>query len=881
MIGGAFLAGSVVGKMVLDRTKWAQSVQKVKEDERSLKQFSERTTKRFQALGAAMTITGGVIVGALGSTIKAASDAEETYAKFGTVFQDVSEQAETAADNLAESYGVSSTAARDMLGATGDLLTGLGVMPGIALDLSEKTQQLAVDLASFTNYSGGAKGASEALTNAMLGERESIKSLGIVITEEMVKERLLAEGKDNLTGLAYKQAAAEATLQIAMDQSKNAIGDYARTSDSFANQQRLLKARLQDVATTLGQQLLPIATKIVNGITKVVQKVKEWTDAHPELTQRLVKIAAIVGSVMLALGPLVIALPKLVSGFSAAGKAIQGVSALMGVLKGASLAALGPVTLLTAALGALALGYMKVKKARDEANKSAQRSLDQEGKLFRKIKEATDAAGLSERQFLKLRDAYHGNAAALAMAIKRGKEGKELQDAYTKVCEKQKETVEAQTSATDDFSAALQNNLIPQIESAKEKQKDWTDYLSELGIKTLQQKQDRVDELEGYLRQLEQAYKDGKLSLEDYRTAVETTSEEIASLTETVVDTIPAAGREFDLVFTEMTSKAAEFPKAVKPAAEETATVFGETSQYIKDEWTLGLKDMLMGARSFKDVAGSIWGGIKNQFFTLVSQLISKWTLGFVAKALGGIKDVAGGLTSGIGNAAKGLGSLFGGVGGKVKDLIGGIGKLAGGLSPGGILGGAIGGLIGGLAGGMGKATKNHIKDLVQNTNNILATLRTDFRDNQFNWFLAKYDQMIEGLHGIIPRKFDAVNKRLDNVKSYAKRTAEASEALVKAIKNVTSAANGAVIDRTQLVMAHGSRRNPEIIARSDALKNIMAQQMRQQQVNIQNEQTVKMQGLMITDRDYARQRMVPEMLAALENDGRFKDRLKRILLET
>ena len=94
---------------------------------------------------------------------------------------------------------------------------------------------LAADLASFTNYSGGAEGASNALTKALLGERESVKALGIVIREEDVQNRLAAAGKDKLTGAAMLQAKAEATLAIAMEQSKNAIGDYARTSDSASN----------------------------------------------------------------------------------------------------------------------------------------------------------------------------------------------------------------------------------------------------------------------------------------------------------------------------------------------------------------------------------------------------------------------------------------------------------------------------------------------------------------------------------------------------------------------------------------------------------------------------------------------------------------------
>ncbi|UCD57869.1 MAG: hypothetical protein JSV16_01800, partial [Candidatus Hydrogenedentota bacterium] len=186
-------------------------------------------------IGRVMMVAGAAISGAVGMIVKKASDAEETFAKFGTVFNSVITDAEEAVGELTDRYGLSMNAARDMMSSTGDLLTGLGMQSDVALTLSKRTQQLSVDLASFTNYQGGAKGASEALSKAMLGERESVKSLGIVITEEMVKERLLREGKEKLTGQALLQAKAEATLAIAVDQSKNAIGDYERTSGSLAN----------------------------------------------------------------------------------------------------------------------------------------------------------------------------------------------------------------------------------------------------------------------------------------------------------------------------------------------------------------------------------------------------------------------------------------------------------------------------------------------------------------------------------------------------------------------------------------------------------------------------------------------------------------------
>lgn len=920
-MGGAFLAGSVVGKMVLDRTKWAQSIEKVKGDERSLRGFSERTTKRLQGLGTAMTLTGGIIVGALGGMIKVASDAEETYAKFGTVFKDVSGAAENAAENLAESYGVSTMAAKDMLGATGDLLTGLGVMPGVALDLSEKTQQLAIDLASFTNFSGGATGASDALTKAMLGERESIKSLGIVITEEMVKERLLSEGKGKLTGLAQKQAAAEATLAIAYEQSKNAVGDYARTSDSFANQSRLLKARLQDVAVTLGTQLLPVATQIVTGITKVVAKVKEWTEAHPQLTERLVKIAAVVGTVMLALGPMLIMLPKLVRGFESVGKVIKGVSDITNKLKKINLLSLGPIALVVAALAGLAYGYMKVKEAQKKAREAAERYDVANANLFKKLEKSATAAGMTKGEFTKLRIEYDNNSAALAMAIKRGKESKELQESLAKVGKEHAAEIKNQKDALGDLGGAFNN-----VTTAG---KEWLEYLKNVGILTTEQKRSKADELYGVIDNLNKAYADGKLNLTDWTTAVKKANGEIAKLTSTEAITLDQqrdgaailrqlpplvqgytyamqTGEErvrdwakanhigfeeaqrgmYDLTSTMMKFAGIvmpELPKAaedawpqMKKAADKTQTAWTEASQYIKDQWTMGLKDMLMGAKSFRDVAKGIWGSIKEQFFTLVAQMISKWTIGFIGNL---ISSTAKGATDAIGT--------LGDVGKNLIDGVKDVGKkvldVAKGFSPGGIaqgvITGAVSGLVSGLVGGgFPKASQNHLKDLVQNSNNILATLRLDFRDAQYNRMLGHMSESQRHLFEIQARA-DRRNQLLTKSEDYLSVIAKRSEGILNAIKSVTSASNGAVLNSTQLVMAHGTPSNPEIIARQSALQNVMRQQQLQQQINMQLQQKVEMRGLMITDRDYTRQRMMPEILAALENDGRFKDRMKRILL--
>lgn len=218
-----------------------------------------------QAFGAVRAVVGGLI--------SELSDSEETANKFGVVFKQTSAEANAAVSDLASNFGLAKTEAQDLLAATGDLLSGFGFTSDLTLSLSRDVQKLAVDLASFTNFSGGARGASEALTKALLGERESVKALGIAILEEDVKARVKQlEAMGRFTDETERQRKAIATLTIAQEQSKNAIGDFERSQDSFANQSRILNAALKDLRIELGEALLPAVTSLVSGVNQLISE---------------------------------------------------------------------------------------------------------------------------------------------------------------------------------------------------------------------------------------------------------------------------------------------------------------------------------------------------------------------------------------------------------------------------------------------------------------------------------------------------------------------------------------------------------------------------------------------------------------------------------
>jgi hypothetical protein len=297
--------------------------------EGKLKDFGTKAQKIGTALTVGLT-TPLLLIGR--ASLRAASDAEETASKFETVFSAISGKAEESFKSLRNEYGLSSTASKQLLGDTGDLLSGFGFSQDAALDLATQVAKLGVDLASFTNFSGGAKGASEALTKALLGERESVKALGISILDEDVKKQVAINTAKGLTFETERQAKAYATLDIALAQSKNSIGDFSRTSDQFANQQRIASERIKEVSESLGKVFLPLATKVAGIVIEAANSFNELSDSTKETIVILGSIAASIGPVLLVFGTAIKLLPLFIAGFAGLGKAMVLATGPIGLL---------------------------------------------------------------------------------------------------------------------------------------------------------------------------------------------------------------------------------------------------------------------------------------------------------------------------------------------------------------------------------------------------------------------------------------------------------------------------------------------------------------------------------------------------------------------
>lgn len=335
---------------------------KLRSFNRQMKRAKEMATKTTEELnniargvrniGAGLTVGITLPVVLLGkSMVTAASDAEESNQKFDVVFGNLRKESNKTADTFAKDFGLATSTSKELLGSTGDLLTGFGFTQERALSLADEVQRLGGDLASFQNIQGGARVAGERLTKGILGETENLKTLGIVVRQDtkefknMVKQIQVAEK------VTEQQAKVLTIFRMATNQSKNAIGDFARTQDSAANQMKIAGERIKNLRERFGKLLLPIVVKVTRVLIRLVDFLSNLPKPIKAVILLMAGFAAVVGPLVLILGLLAqaliaikvaaIALAPILSAFGVAGLVALAPLLLKLALIATALAAIG------------------------------------------------------------------------------------------------------------------------------------------------------------------------------------------------------------------------------------------------------------------------------------------------------------------------------------------------------------------------------------------------------------------------------------------------------------------------------------------------------------------------------------------------------------
>lgn len=237
--------------------------------------------KAGKALAAAFAVKKIIDFGR--SAIQLGSDLTEVQNVVDVTFPRMSKQVDDFARNAAQSFGLSETMAKKFTGTFGAMAKAFGFSEGAAYDMSTTLTGLAGDVASFYNLSQDE--AYTKLKSVFTGETETLKDLGIVMTQNALDSYAMANGYGKVTAKMSEAEKVALRYKFVQDQLALATGDFTRTSDQWANQVRLLQLNFDSLKATIGQGLINVLTPVIQVINTIIGKLMSLANAFKSFTE--------------------------------------------------------------------------------------------------------------------------------------------------------------------------------------------------------------------------------------------------------------------------------------------------------------------------------------------------------------------------------------------------------------------------------------------------------------------------------------------------------------------------------------------------------------------------------------------------------------------
>lgn len=208
------------------------------------------------------------IGGFLKDSISEAVDLGENASKVGVVFGDMADEVEAFASTASTALGQSRNQALEAAGTFGSLFVGMGIGQEKAAGLSTDLVGLASDMASFGNATP--QEALDALRSGLIGESEPLRRFGVMLNAASIEQEAVRLGLMETGGELTDAAKAQAVYSLAMQQTSIQHGDFQRTSEGLANQQRIMSAQFTDLSTNVGGLFVPVLANAAGLLTGTV-----------------------------------------------------------------------------------------------------------------------------------------------------------------------------------------------------------------------------------------------------------------------------------------------------------------------------------------------------------------------------------------------------------------------------------------------------------------------------------------------------------------------------------------------------------------------------------------------------------------------------------
>lgn len=248
---------------------------------------AKQATSIFSGMG--KKIAAGLSIAAFTKFTKdcleVGSNITEVQNVVDTAFKGLSGSADEWASNAMTNFGLSELSAKKYMGVFGQMNDAMGITGKTALDMAENVTGLTGDVASFYNL--GTNEAYTKLKSIWTGETETLKDLGVVMTQTNLDTYALNNGFGKTTAKMTEQEKVMLRYQYVTSALSNATGDFVKTQDSWANQTRILSLRFEQLKASLGKGFIALFTPILRGLNTVLAGLQKVADGFATFTQML------------------------------------------------------------------------------------------------------------------------------------------------------------------------------------------------------------------------------------------------------------------------------------------------------------------------------------------------------------------------------------------------------------------------------------------------------------------------------------------------------------------------------------------------------------------------------------------------------------------
>lgn len=268
-----------------------EELQKVQQQTKKATSAVERQTEKIKsafgkigkAVAVAFSVTALISFGK--SCIELGSALAEVQNVVDVTFGAMSETINHFARDALEQFGLSETSAKKYTSTLGAMLKSMGIATNQAAEMSMEMAGLAADMASFYNLENDA--AFEKIRAGISGETEPLKQLGINMSVANMEAYALSQGITKAYNAMSQQEQAILRYNYLLSVTKDAQGDFARTSDGWANQVRVLTERFNALKAAIGQGLIAVLTPVIRVLNQLLAKILTVTDAFSNFISKI------------------------------------------------------------------------------------------------------------------------------------------------------------------------------------------------------------------------------------------------------------------------------------------------------------------------------------------------------------------------------------------------------------------------------------------------------------------------------------------------------------------------------------------------------------------------------------------------------------------